>query len=69
VVLLCYQYDPHTAKYSLAVMKTLRLVAGLLVVALGSFLFFMIRRERRFTAATYAAEAAARAAPPPEKRD
>ena len=58
VVLLCFQYDPHTGKYSWAVMKTLKLVAGLLVAVMGSFLFFMIRRERRFTAATLAAEAA-----------
>jgi protein SCO1/2 len=67
VTLLCFKYDPHTGKYSFAILRTLKYTAALLVVALGSFLFLMFRRERRLTRAVAAAEASGTA--PPETAD
>ena len=50
VTLLCYQYDPHSGKYSAAVMKVVRAGGALTVLGLGTFLFLMVRRERRSVA-------------------
>jgi protein SCO1/2 len=47
VVLLCYQYDPAAGKYSLAILKVLRIGAVLTVVSIASLVFFLARRERR----------------------
>ena len=47
VSLLCYQYDPMTGKYGVAIMRAIRTAAVLTVLALGLFIFQMIRRERR----------------------
>jgi protein SCO1/2 len=47
VVLLCYDYDPTTGRYSLAIMKILRLVAVLTVLTVGGLLFLAFRREGR----------------------
>jgi protein SCO1/2 len=47
VVLLCYQYDPESGKYSLAILKVLRIGAVLTVVSIASLVFFLARRERR----------------------
>jgi protein SCO1/2 len=46
VLLLCYHYDPLTGKYGLAISGALRLAGSLTILALGSFLFAMFRRER-----------------------
>ena len=46
-LLYCYQYDPMTGKYGLAVMNVLRAAGGLTVVLLGGFLLMMFLRERR----------------------
>jgi protein SCO1/2 len=56
VTLLCFKYDPHTGKYSFAILQTLKYMAMLLVAALGSFLLLMFRRERRLTRAVATAE-------------
>src|SRR5205807_8656707 len=53
LILLCYHYDPSTAKYGLAVMRLIRGGGIATILLIGSYVFFMIRRERR----------AARAAP------
>jgi protein SCO1/2 len=46
-VLFCYAYDPAAGKYSLVIMRVLRVAAVLTIAVLGTFLFVMIRRERR----------------------
>jgi len=46
LLLYCYHYDPMTGRYGLMVMRTLRLAGVATVLALGSFIVIMIRRER-----------------------
>ena len=46
-MLFCYQYDPETGKYGLAIMNIVRGAGGLTVLALGIFMFVMFRRDRR----------------------
>jgi protein SCO1/2 len=47
LLLLCYDYDAATGKYTLSILRLLRVLGIATVVALGTFLFVMIRRERR----------------------
>ena len=47
VLLLCYHYDPATGKYSAAAMNVVRAGGVATVLALGSFIVIMIRKERR----------------------
>jgi protein SCO1/2 len=47
LLLYCYHYDPMTGRYGLQVMRALRIAGAGTVVALGSFVFFMVRREKR----------------------
>jgi protein SCO1/2 len=47
VLLLCYHYDPRTGQYGLVVMNTLRLAGLATVLALGTFIVVMLRRDRR----------------------
>ncbi len=47
LLLYCYHYDPTTGKYGVAVMRMVRIAAGITVLALASFVTFMIRRDRR----------------------
>ena len=47
LLLLCYQYDPTTGRYGLAIMRAVRIGGILTLTALGSFIYFSIRRERR----------------------
>ncbi len=46
VLLLCYHYDPTTGRYTLAIMKLLRLAAGITVLTIGGTLFLAFRRDR-----------------------
>ena len=46
VLLLCYHYDPTTGRYTLAIMKLLRLAAGITVVTIAGTLFLAFRRDR-----------------------
>jgi protein SCO1/2 len=46
VALYCYSYDPMTGRYGMAIMRILRLGAVATVLALGGFVFVMLRRER-----------------------
>ncbi len=55
LVLYCYDYDPTTGKYTFAIMNTIRVFGVATALALGSFLFVMIRRDRRMARATRAA--------------
>lgn len=47
VLMLCYQYDPTTGTYGLAIFRTLRVLGVVTVVTIGGFVFLMLRRERR----------------------
>lgn len=47
LLLVCYHYDPKTGKYGLLISNVIRLSGLATVLALGSFLFVMFRRERR----------------------
>jgi protein SCO1/2 len=47
LLLYCYHYDPITGRYGLAIMRTIRLAAITTVLALGTFIVVMVRRERR----------------------
>ncbi len=46
VLLLCYDYNPATGRYTLAVMKLLRLAAAIMVAAMAGALFLAFRREK-----------------------
>jgi protein SCO1 len=47
VLLLCFHFDPTTGRYTLAILKLLKLGAGLTVLVIGGTLFLAFRRERR----------------------
>jgi protein SCO1/2 len=45
-LLYCYHYDPMTGRYGLIIMRVIRLAALATLLALGSFVGVMLRRER-----------------------
>ncbi|MGE0130588.1 MAG: cytochrome c oxidase subunit II [Blastocatellales bacterium] len=47
VLLLCYQYDPATGKYSAVVMKSLRLGGVVTVIGVAALLFALNRKAKR----------------------
>ncbi len=47
VLLLCFHFDPTTGRYTLAIIKLLRLAGVLTVLTLGGTLFLAFRRDRR----------------------
>jgi protein SCO1 len=55
LVMYCYEYDPTTGKYTFAIMNTIRVFGVATALALGTFLFVMVRRDRRMARATQAA--------------
>jgi len=46
LLLYCYHYDPTTGRYGFAIMSALRVAGLATVLALGSFIVIMVRRER-----------------------
>ena len=46
LLLLCYDYDAATGKYTLSILRLTRVLGVATVLALGSFLFVMFRRDR-----------------------
>ena len=46
VLLLCFNYDPATGRYTLAIVKLLRLFAVLTVLTIAVTLYLAFRRER-----------------------
>lgn len=50
-LLMCYHYDPATGKYGFVIHNLLRVLGIATLIAIGSFLFVMFRRERRQSAA------------------
>ena len=55
LVMYCYDYDPATGKYTFAVMNAIRVFGVATALALGTFMFVMVRRDRRMARATRAA--------------
>ena len=49
-MLLCYGYDPHTGRYSLAINNILRLAGRLRRSGLGAMVSILLRNEREGTA-------------------
>ena len=47
VLLLCYDYDAATGKYTLAIVKLIRIFGTITAVALGTFMLLMLLRDRR----------------------
>ena len=50
LVLYCYHYDPLTGRYGLVIMRTIRVAAAATVLALGGFIFLMVRKDKRAAA-------------------
>jgi protein SCO1/2 len=46
LLLYCYHYNPMTGRYGLVIMRAMRIGGAATVVALGTFIFVMLRRER-----------------------
>ena len=55
LVLYCYDYDPATGRYTFAIMSAIRVFGVATALALGMFMFAMVRRDRRMARATRAA--------------
>jgi protein SCO1 len=47
LLLLCYDYDAATGKYTLSIVRLLRVLGTVTALSLGAFLGVMFRRERR----------------------
>jgi protein SCO1/2 len=47
VLLYCYHYDPSAGKYSVVILRVLRLAGIATVVLLGGFIFAMVRLDSR----------------------
>ena len=47
VLLLCFHYDPQTGRYTLAIMKLLRVAGLITVVTITGTLFLAFRQGRR----------------------
>jgi protein SCO1 len=47
LLLFCYHFDPHTAKYTGLAVSMVRAAAAATVLLLGCFVFIMLRREKR----------------------
>lgn len=47
VLLICFHYDPSTGRYSLAILRILKIMGGLFVLTLAALLLLALRRERR----------------------
>jgi protein SCO1/2 len=47
LLLYCYHYDPMTGRYGFVIMRAMRIAGATTVLALGGFIFAMVRKERR----------------------
>jgi protein SCO1 len=46
LLLYCYHYDPMTGRYGLAIMRGIRIAGAATVLAIGTLIVVMLRRER-----------------------
>lgn len=51
ILLFCYHYDPMTGKYGVVIGNVIRALGSATVIALGTLLFVLIRRDRQTSAA------------------
>jgi len=47
LILYCFHYDPKTGKYGPAIQNITRILGSTTVLALGTFIFVMVRRDRQ----------------------
>ena len=47
VLLYCFHYDPARGKYGVVIMNVVRVAGAGTILAMGSFMFVMFRRDRR----------------------
>jgi protein SCO1/2 len=47
LLLYCYHYDPMTGRYGLIIMRAMRLAGIATVLALGTFIVIMVRKEKK----------------------
>ncbi len=47
IVMYCYDYDPATGKYTFAIMRVIQVLGVATALALGIYMFAMVRRDRR----------------------
>jgi protein SCO1 len=47
VLLLCFHYDPSTGRYGFAILNAIRAIGVLTVAGLTTFLWIMLRKDRR----------------------
>jgi protein SCO1/2 len=47
LLLYCYHYDPMAGRYGLVIMRAIRLAGAATVLALGTFIVVMTRRDKR----------------------
>jgi protein SCO1/2 len=52
-IIYCYQYDPMTGRYSASIMRILRTLSSVTVLALAIFIAVMLWRERATVAAVH----------------
>jgi protein SCO1/2 len=45
-LLICFHFDPTTGRYSLEILKVLRLAGVLTVLTIAGVVFLLLRRER-----------------------
>jgi protein SCO1/2 len=65
LLLYCYHYDPMTGRYGLSIMRAIRIAGGATVLALGTFIIVMLRRDRRTSPPPALGTAPSTAAPSP----
>lgn len=46
IMLFCFHYDPMTGKYGFVIMNVIRTLGSATIIALGTLLFVLIRRDR-----------------------
>jgi protein SCO1 len=47
LLLYCYHYDPANGRYNVAIMRLIRAAGAATVLALGTFIFVMVRKDRK----------------------
>ena len=47
MLLFCYHYDPARGRYGVAIMRLIRAGGAATVLALGAFIFIMVRKEKQ----------------------
>ena len=47
LLLFCYHYDPARGRYGVAIMRLIRAGGAATVLALGAFIFIMVRKEKQ----------------------